>query len=112
MIDALVAGRIFGQPKAGSGKNGSSYVTAKVRTAGADNEPVLVSVITVADAVCQALLGMMEGESIALSGSLTPKVWVDKEGVSRPALDMQAYAIVTPYHINQRRAAANGEPPL
>ena len=112
MIDALVAGRIFGQPKAGAGKNGSSYVTAKIRTAGADNEPLLVSVITFADAVCQSLLVLSEGDSVALSGSLTPKIWVDKEGVPRPALDMQAYAMVTPYQINQRRAAANGEPPL
>ncbi len=95
MIDGLIAGRIYGSPKTGVGKNGSAYVTAKVKASGADGHPVLVNVITFSESAGQALMTLSDGESVALSGSLTAKVWTDREGVVRPALDMQAHAVLT-----------------
>lgn len=97
VIDGLIAGKIQVQAKQGLGKNGSQYVTAKVRAMGADGEPLIVNVIAFAGDACRALLALAEGESVALAGSLTPKVWVDKDrgGMVRPALDMQAHAVLT-----------------
>ncbi len=110
MIDALISGRIYGQPKQGAGKNGSPYVTAKVRAAAGDGEILMVSVIAFADAACQALLALGDGDSVALSGSLTPKVWTDREGALRPALDMQAHAVLTAYHLKSRTSPASSAP--
>lgn len=92
MIDGLIAGRIYGQAKTGVGKNGSAYVTAKVRAVGVDGTPVLVNVITFSDSVGQALMALADGESVALSGALTTKLWTDRDGLARPGLDMQAHA--------------------
>lgn len=33
MIDALIAGKIYGTPKSGTGKSGADYVNAMVRVA-------------------------------------------------------------------------------
>ena len=35
-------------------------------------------------------LELRDGDAVSLSGSLLPKVWIDKQGVSRAALDMIA----------------------
>ncbi len=111
MIDALIAGKVYGQPKKGMGKNGSPYVTAKVRAAGGDGEVLFVNVITFSDTAGQALMALGDGESVSLSGPLTVKVWTDREGVARPGLDMQAHAVLTAYHVRKRRQAAGEEPP-
>jgi hypothetical protein len=29
-----------------------------------------------------------DGDAVAIAGALTPKVWLDKQGNARPALDM------------------------
>ena len=56
----------------------------------------------------RALLALGDGESVALSGELTPKVWTGKEGTARPSLDMVAHAVVTPYHVTRKRQAVAG----
>lgn len=110
MIDGLIAGKIYGQPKKGVGKNGSVYVTAKVRAAGGDGEPLLVNVITFSQTVGQALTVLGDGESVALSGALSVKVWKDRDGVVRPGLDMQAHAVLTAHQGKKRGQAAGEEP--
>jgi hypothetical protein len=40
------------------------------------------------------LMGLRDGDAVSLRGSLSPKVWVDKQGVSRSALDMVATRVV------------------
>lgn len=102
MIDGLVAGKIFGQPKEGQGKNGT-YVTARLRVA-TDGDALFVSVITFSKTIAAQLLALSEGDSVALSGSLTPKVWHSNEG-PRPALDMVAHGVLTAYHVGRKRKA-------
>jgi hypothetical protein len=34
------------------------------------------------------LLALEDGDAVAVAGALTPKVWLDKQGNARPALDM------------------------
>ena len=41
--------------------------------------------------------------AIALAGSITPKVWTDREGQPRPALDMVAHQVLTTYHVTRKR---------
>ncbi len=108
MIDALIAGKVYGTPKPGEGKNGNTYVTAKVKAAAGDGEPMLVNVIAFSGEACRALLALDEGDSVALTGSLTPKVWMDREGASRVALDMVAHAVLSAYDgLRKRQALAD-----
>ncbi|WP_019937554.1 single-stranded DNA-binding protein [Bordetella sp. FB-8] len=105
MIDALIAGRLYGHAEAREGKNDSAYVTARVRAAAGDGSPLIVNVIAFADAVCDALLALDDGDSVTLSGALTPKAWTDKNGEARAALDMVAHAVLTAYHVSRTRQA-------
>lgn len=109
MIDGLIAGRIYGQPKEGTGKNGSRYVIAKVKAIGGDGESILVNVITFSDSACLALKALDDGDSVSLSGALTAKVWTDRDGVTHPCLDMQAHTVLTTYHVQRKRKAVQGE---
>lgn len=108
MIDALIAGKLFGAPQKRTGKSGHPFVVAKARATAGDGESLFVNVIAFDAKAQAALLALDDGDSVALSGELTPKVWVDKEGVSRPSLDLVAHAVLTAYHVSRKRAAANG----
>jgi single-stranded DNA-binding protein len=90
MIEGLIAGHIWGDPEKRVGKNNSIFVVAKVRAQGTQPELVIVNVIAFDNAVSKALLDLRDGDAVSLSGSLLPKVWIDKQGVSRAALDMIA----------------------
>jgi single-stranded DNA-binding protein len=105
MIDALIAGKIYGQTTERMGKSGKPFVTAKVRVAAGDGESLFTNVIAFADHVRTALLALGDGDSVALAGTVTPKVWIDKDGQPRPALDMVAAQVLTPYHVTRKRAA-------
>lgn len=105
MIDGLVMGRIHGQPVERASKIGKPYALAKVRAAAGDGESLIVNAIAFDDAPVTALLGLSDGDSIAMSGSLTPKVWVDREGQSRPSLDMVVHQVLTAYHATRKRRA-------
>ncbi|GAB2821522.1 single-stranded DNA-binding protein [Comamonas piscis] len=108
MMDGLVSGRILGQPVERISKTGKPYALAKVRAnAGAgDGEMLIVNVIAFDDAPVAALLGLGDADSICLSGSLTPKVWVDREGVTRPSVDMVAHQVLTAYAVARKRGVA------
>ncbi len=95
MIDALIAGRMYGQAEERSGHAGSAYVTCKVRAATDDGDSIFCNVIAFNDAAREALLALGDGDSVSLSGALTPKVWTDKQGKVRPALDLIAHAVLT-----------------
>lgn len=95
MIEGLVAGNIWGEPEQRAGKNNSLFVLAKVRAQGSQPELVIVNVIAFDHAACQALLELHDGDAVSLAGSLLPKVWIDKQGVSRAALDMIAGRVLS-----------------
>ena len=103
MIDALISGKLYGQPTERTSKSGKPFALAKVRAAGGDGESLFVNVIAFDTAPCTALLALGDGDSVALSGSLTPKVWTDKEGNARPGLDLVAHQVLTAYHVTRKR---------
>ena len=111
MIDALISGKLYGQPTERTSKTGKPFALAKVRAAGGDGESLFVNVIAFDAAPCTALLALGDGDSVALSGSLTPKVWTDKGGNARPGLDLVAHAVLTTYHVTRKRTAMHQSAP-
>ena len=105
MIDGLVSGKLYGCAQSRTGQSGTVFVTAKVRASGGDGESMFVNVIAFADDAKAALLALDDGDSVELAGTLTPKVWEDKNGATRPALDMVAHAVLTAYHVARKRKA-------
>ena len=95
MIDGLVSGRIYGEPERRTDKGGKSFTLAKVRASTAEGEILFVNVIAFEIHVCKSLDVLRDGDSVALSGSLTPRVWTDKQGIVRPALDMVAHRMLS-----------------
>ena len=55
MIDALIAGKLFGQPTERTSKTGKPYAVAKVRAAAGDGESLFVNVIAFDEAPCNAM---------------------------------------------------------
>ena len=110
MIDALIAGRLYGHAEERAGQAGSTYVTCKVRVARDDGDAVICNVIAFDVDVRQALLALGDGDSVAMSGALTPKVWTDKQGNTRPALDLVAHAVLSAYDVTRRRRAVQDGP--
>ena len=100
MIDALIAGKLVKKPVQRTGQSGKPFVTCNVRVATTGEEAVFVSVIAFDSAVIAGLMALDAGDSVSLSGPLTPKVWQGK-----PALDLVAHGILTAYHVNRKRKA-------
>jgi len=97
MIEGLVGGRLYGEAQIRTGQNGRRFVTCKVRAATHDGDTIFVNVIAFDDDVQTALLALGDADSVALSGTLTPKVWTDKNGLVKPAVDMVAHKMLTAY---------------
>lgn len=108
MIDAIVTGRLAADPKAGQSQNGNAYATARVWVPMGDDR-LNVSVIAFNTDTVAALLALTVGDAVALVGELTPKVWTDKTGTAKPAADMKAHALLTPYHITRKRRAMQAD---
>ena len=104
MIEALVSGKLHGQPAQKIARTGKPFVVAKVRAHAGDSD-VFVNVIAFSPAACEALLALSDGDAVALAGSLTPKAWTDKEGTARPALDLVASQVLSAYHVARKRKA-------
>ena len=105
MIDSLIGGKIHGTATQRTGTSGKPFWTCKVRVSTADGEALFVSVIAFSETVGTALLALEDGDSIALSGAMTPKVWTDRDGKAHPALDLVAHAALTAYHVTRKRRA-------
>ena len=105
MIDGLIAGKVYGKPVERTSKAGQPFAVAKVRAAAGDGESLFVNAIAFDAGACAALLALNDGDSVSLAGTLTPKVWTDKDGNARPALDMVAHQVLSAYHVTRKRAA-------
>ena len=105
MIDALIGGRIYGTPTERVASSGVRYTTAKVRVPTRAAEALFVNVIAFDDQAISALLALSDRDSVAISGELTPKVYVPKQGEPRPSLDLLAHSVISPYHVARRRKA-------
>ena len=111
MIEGLITGTLMGLAEERQGKNGSAFVLAKVKAQPGEGESLIVNVIAFAAEARAALLALDEGDTVAVSGALTPKVWTDKQGNTRPALDLVASQVLSVYHVDRKRAATGGDLP-
>jgi single-stranded DNA-binding protein len=105
MIDGLIAGKLYGGAQSRTAQSGKTFATAKVRTAVADGESLFVNVIAFDDGAKAALLALDNGDSVALAGTRTPKVWSDRNGAPKIALDMIAHGVLSAYHVKRKRKA-------
>jgi len=104
MIDALISGKLFAKPEQRTGSTGRPFATCKIRVATGEDS-IFVSVIAFDAGVVHGLMALDAGDSVSLSGELTPKVFVGKNGEAKPAIDFKAHAIATPYHVMRKRQA-------
>jgi single-stranded DNA-binding protein len=109
MIDGLVSGKLYGTATIRTGQSGKSFVTCKVRAAVDAGESLFVNVISFSTTAGNVLLKLADGDSVALTGTLTPKAWTDKHGDAKPGLDMVVHAVLTAYHVKRKRAAMRGD---
>jgi single-stranded DNA-binding protein len=112
MLEGLVAGTLVGLAETRQGKNGSSFALAKVKAVAGDGESLIVNVIAFATEASAALMALDDGDAVALAGALTPKVWTDKQGNTRPALDMVATQVLTTYHAAQKQQTFQNQTPI
>ena len=70
MIDALIQGKLYGQPTQRLTKAGKPFAVAKLRVATAEGESTFVSVVAFDDVPVAALLALKEGDSVAVTGPL------------------------------------------
>lgn len=96
MIDALITGKLHSKPESRTGKSGKPFVTAKLRAALADGDGTIVSVIAFAPEACRVLMALDAGDSVAVSGSATPKAWIDRDGQLRASVDIVASQAIHP----------------
>jgi single-stranded DNA-binding protein len=113
MIEGLVAGKVYGRPEQRtSNSSGKRFVTAKVRAATTGGEMLFVNVLAFDSTAQAALLALSDGDAVSLAGTLTPKVWTNREGEARPSLDMIVSGVLTTYQVKRKRdAVAGAEPP-
>lgn len=109
-IDALISGRFYGHAEERTGKSGSTFVTCKVRVTSGDGESMFCNVIAFDNGVRKSLLALGDGDSVAVSGVLTVKVWTDKQGTTHPSINLIAHAVLTSYHVTRKRKAMQDEP--
>ena len=109
MIDGLIGGKLHGKPAQRVGQSGKAFVTAKVRTPTANGDALFVNVIAFSESVGASLLALDDGDSVSISGALTPKAWTDRSGEVKPSLDMVAHAVLTTYHVTRKRQVVNGK---
>ena len=108
MIDCLISGKLHGQPTQRTSKNGNSFTTAKVRVPTGE-ESTFCNVIAFDQGTQDALLALAAGEAVALAGELKVGTWTDKNGVTRPSLDLVASKALTQYHLTKRRRTMQAE---
>jgi single-stranded DNA-binding protein len=107
-IDALITGRLVGQPQQRTSKNGKPFTTCKARIPTGDDS-LFCNVICFDQATQAALLALDGGEAVSLAGELKVGIWQANDGTTRPSLDMTAHALLTTHHVRRKRQAMQPE---
>ena len=105
MIDGLTSGKLHGTALERTGKSGKPFTTAKMRAANHDGESVFINLLAFSADAQATLLALGDGDAVAVSGSIKPTAWQDKDGNTRTGLDMIVANVLTAYSIDKRRRA-------
>jgi single-stranded DNA-binding protein len=103
MISGLVSGVLLGKPQERQSTKGKPFVTAKLRATGASGESTYIDIIAFSQSAGAVLLAMGGGDSLAVSGPLSTKVWNNKNGEAKVAIDIVAANVMTPYQLAKKR---------
>ncbi len=105
MIDALVTGKLIRDPSTKTGASGKPFVSFLLSVHIGDEDSVVVSGIAFNDAA-ERIGRLGKGDSLAVTGSLKPTNWQDKEtGEERHGLNITVSACLSPYDVRKRRSA-------
>lgn len=103
MIDALVSGRLAGDPKLGISHNGTEYAMALLWVP-VGLSHLSVSAVAFDPAVVDELLTLSAGDAVAVVGEFNPGYW--QPFMDRPArfiADMEVRGLVTAYQVQRYR---------
>jgi single-strand DNA-binding protein len=100
MLDVLIAGKLFRDPKPGRTKTDKPMCSALVRVPMGEDS-VIASVIAFED-VAERLARLRAGDAVSITGSARLNVW-QRDGETRPGLDVTASAILSAYDVKRRR---------
>ena len=108
MIDAIVGGRLLDKPEKRFAKTNSVYVTAKIIVSTEDGGSLIIGLIAFSEILIEKILALQAGDSIFVSGELSPKIWYPANG-ERPKLtcDLKAHAVLSAYEIKRKRNVLN-----
>ena len=113
MIDALIRGKLIKAPEARTTKTGKPMATARMRVPTSDPDvTIFTSVVAFEPEAVAALLALGEGDSVSVAGPVKVGMWTDKEGNTRPNVDVVADRVLSVYAIRKARAAGGGGQPL
>lgn len=105
MIDALVAGKLFGKPELRTSQGGRNYVKGKLRVATRGDESIFVGLVCFSRTLGEALAAMDDGDSVACSGELSLRGYLDKHGQPQAGVDLVVAAFTTAHHMARKRDA-------
>lgn len=108
MLDAIVGGRLHGRPVQRTGSTGNAFTTAKLVATTGNGESLLVNVIAFGESAQAALLALEAGDSVAVTGPLTPKVWTTADGKAKVCLDLNAHGVLT-QQVTRKHRAPSGD---
>ncbi|WP_315532546.1 single-stranded DNA-binding protein [Delftia acidovorans] len=94
MMDGLITGRLTGTPEHRSDRNRRPFMVARVRSEASDGTSIPVNVVAFDAQACEVLCNLIEGDAVALRGSFTPKVWIDRQEQPHPVLDVVAHQVM------------------
>ncbi|WP_245587212.1 single-stranded DNA-binding protein [Comamonas composti] len=93
-MDGLITGRLTGTPEHRSDRNRRPFMVARMRSEASDGSSVPVNVVAFDTEACERLRCLVEGDAVALRGSFTPKVWIDRQELPHPVLDVVAHQVL------------------
>lgn len=94
MMDGLITGRLTGIPEHRSDRNHKPFMVARMRATAADGASVPVNIVAFDESPCAVLRELAEGDALALRGSFTPKVWIDRQEQAHAVLDVVALQVM------------------
>lgn len=103
MIESIVSGRLSDRPHQRTDTTGRPFVTATVRVlTGDENQPYRhVKVNAYGDKPKMALLGLEEGEAMAVTGTLSVWTAVNSEGTITPRFCITAVRVMSLYRAKE-----------
>ena len=107
-LDVLINGRLVKPVQQRTASNGSPFAVAQVSVPTEADESLLASCIAFSRSAVDALLALDKGDAVALAGRAKLSSWTGSDGATKHGLNVTVDAVLTPYHVQRRRKAAQG----